>query len=246
MRRQRSRMETRVCPYKTRLRGLQPGGFTLVEMLVVLAILAVLAGLLLPVLAQVRARARLTVCVSNQRQLGAAFALYAQDYDERLPDFHCDPFSTAYAADTPYWHDHFCCGLFLAPAQVSYVSLLNPYLHSAQVAFCPADTFRETGGRDVTSYEYKMWLARGRTLAEVPHPSNLALLWEQWGYHTGDGHLSEYDRRAAMNVLFVDSHVKWHRLADAATARYGMGPDLHGLFKETDPDNPLYGMDFVP
>jgi prepilin-type processing-associated H-X9-DG protein len=172
--------------------------------------------------------------------------IYAQDYDERLPDFRCDRFSAAFASDTPYWHDHFCRGLFLSPGQISYAALLKPYLRSSQVAFCPADTERTSGGRDTTSYEYKMWLADGHSLGEVVHPSGMALMWEQWGYHVDDGHLSEYDRRTEMNVLFLDSHVRWKRLSDATTARYGSGPDLHGLYQERNAADPFYGMDFVP
>jgi prepilin-type N-terminal cleavage/methylation domain-containing protein/prepilin-type processing-associated H-X9-DG protein len=220
-------------------------GFTLIEMLVVMAVLAVLAALLLPVLARARASARTTTCVSNLRQLGSAFAMYAQDHDERLPDFHSDPESVAAAAGLLYWHDRFCRGLSLAPDEVSFVMLLEPYVRSPEVAFCPADGDRMAGGRTLTSYEYKLWLARGRTLAEVPRPTSMALVWEQWAYHADDPHASEYDRRAAMNVLFVDGHVRWRRLSDAATARYGSGPDLHGLFRETSPADPLYGLDFT-
>jgi prepilin-type N-terminal cleavage/methylation domain-containing protein/prepilin-type processing-associated H-X9-DG protein len=60
-------------------------GFTLIELLIVLSILTILAGLLFPVFAAARERARQTVCLSNERQLGLALLQYSQDYDERLP-----------------------------------------------------------------------------------------------------------------------------------------------------------------
>jgi prepilin-type processing-associated H-X9-DG protein len=124
--------------------------------------------------------------------------------------------------------------------------MLCPYLRSPHVPFCPADSDREIDGRMVTSYEYKAWLARGRSLAEVPRPGGLALLWEQWAYHDGaNRHASEYDRRTAMNLLFLDGHVRWRRLADATTARFGQGPDLHWLFRELMPGDPWHGLDFV-
>lgn len=60
-------------------------GFTLIELLVVVAIIALVIGILLPSLAAARAAARQAVCLSNQRQLGTALALYAETYREYIP-----------------------------------------------------------------------------------------------------------------------------------------------------------------
>lgn len=62
-------------------------GFTLVELLCTLAILALLAALLFPVLSQARESARQVTCLSNSRQIGMAMLLYAQDCDERLTPY---------------------------------------------------------------------------------------------------------------------------------------------------------------
>lgn len=59
-------------------------GFTLVEVLVVVAIIAMLAAILLPSLQRSRAQARAVVCLSNMRQLGVAVHMYAQSYQGRL------------------------------------------------------------------------------------------------------------------------------------------------------------------
>jgi prepilin-type N-terminal cleavage/methylation domain-containing protein len=61
------------------------GGFTLIELLVVIAIIAILAAILFPVFARAREKARQTSCLSNVKQLGLGFMMYAQDYDETLP-----------------------------------------------------------------------------------------------------------------------------------------------------------------
>lgn len=63
--------------------GRRPG-FTLVELLVVIAVIALLIGLLAPGLGGAREAARLVRCGANQRQLGAAWAMYAGDFHDRV------------------------------------------------------------------------------------------------------------------------------------------------------------------
>lgn len=59
-------------------------GFTIVELLVVIAVIAILASLILPVLAKAKARGQAISCLNNLRQLNIAWLLYAHDNNDRL------------------------------------------------------------------------------------------------------------------------------------------------------------------
>ncbi len=73
-------------------------GFTLIELLVVVAIIAILAALLLPVLGQAKERARRVVCMGNARQLTQAARMYADEYDGHFPRQFAD--RTKYAGSS--------------------------------------------------------------------------------------------------------------------------------------------------
>lgn len=182
-------------------------GFTLVELLVVVAIAGILAGLLLPVLAQARDRARQSACASNLRQLGGAVTLYAQDYDEHFPQTH--PTATPWS----FPDDEIT---LTAP----WRALLEPYVRSGGLFRCPTDA----GVPDwhPTSYAPNGYTAYGAALAEVAAPAETiygveladAALVEDLSPWDGpalirEGVLAARRHAGGSNYLYVDGHVRW-------------------------------------
>jgi prepilin-type N-terminal cleavage/methylation domain-containing protein/prepilin-type processing-associated H-X9-DG protein len=114
------------------------GAFTLVELLVVLAVIGVLAGLLLPALGRAKSRAYRASCLNNLRQLGLAIAMYADDHDQRLPSAEPLP-SNPVATNPPL---------------PGIRTVLNRHVGNANGVFrCPEDRVGRFA-REGTSYEW--------------------------------------------------------------------------------------------
>jgi prepilin-type N-terminal cleavage/methylation domain-containing protein len=97
-------------------RGSRSHGFTLIELLVVIAIIAILAAILFPVFAQAREKARQTSCLSNMKQIGLGVLMYAQDYDNILPQT---------LDNEPY----------------VFTTRLTPYIKNRQIFKCPSSAY---------------------------------------------------------------------------------------------------------
>ncbi len=80
-------------------------GFTLIEMLVVMAIISILASMLLPALSKAKSKANRIACISNLKQVGLAFRLWNDDNEDRYP-FQVDPSNGGSQGLTEAWR-HF-------------------------------------------------------------------------------------------------------------------------------------------
>lgn len=128
-------------------------GFSLIELLVVIAIIAILASLLLPSLAQAKEQARRVKCISNQHQIGVAYALYADEHNESFPVVYgwnaqggiMGAVDDAHGGKTP-------------PEKRP----LNPYAQATEIFRCPSDKGDAYGDPGWPAYPQKTaWEAFG-------------------------------------------------------------------------------------
>ena len=136
-----------------------PSGFTLVELLVVLAIVSVLAALLLPAMAQAKAKAQSAVCQGNLKQLQLAWLNYAYDHEDQLAPNRIDS-PRGYAESLP---GSWVVGNAKIDLRATNIErgVLFPYSRATALYRCPSDkstTQRPRNLRRTRSYSMNYFL----------------------------------------------------------------------------------------
>jgi prepilin-type N-terminal cleavage/methylation domain-containing protein/prepilin-type processing-associated H-X9-DG protein len=191
-------------------------GFTLLELLVCVAIVVVLATMMLPVLSRAKEKARAIICLSNLRQWGAATHLYVVDHEDYLPpEGHPNPFESstnvgwyvqlARHAGIPRYHD--------MPWRTN--AAIEP---GRTVWLCPSNP-RRSNGRNLFHYCLNQHVNgtgewnQPMPFASIPSPSTMVWLFDSknlpavgyWGFaHTNLHH-------GGAQFTFLDGHASRFR-----------------------------------
>lgn len=162
-------------------------GFTLIELLVVIAIIGILAGLLLPAIAQARERGRRSQCVSNQHQIFLACNLYA---DDRIGEDTPSPMPTGFKDLTKYIGDK-SGRVFICPSDIA----VNPSLVTAVQS--PKDITATAN----TSYKYVKGLSMSMSNASV----QVVMIDKRTSGHS-DAAIATYLDGHAQTILFGETN----------------------------------------
>jgi prepilin-type N-terminal cleavage/methylation domain-containing protein/prepilin-type processing-associated H-X9-DG protein len=136
-------------------------GFTLIELIVVVAIISLLAAILFPVFGRARENARRSSCQSNLKQLMLAITQYSQDCDERFPP-----------------------EMMAVTGLQAWSQFIQPYVKSRSIFLCPSDTSKtdlpaSTSGSTLYGPALPLSYGINRQLTLEAHPVYTGILLSQ-------------------------------------------------------------------
>jgi prepilin-type N-terminal cleavage/methylation domain-containing protein/prepilin-type processing-associated H-X9-DG protein len=176
-------------------------GFTLVELLVVIGIIALLISILLPTLARARESANRTKCLANLRSIGQALAMYEQTNQGKLPNQN--PKGTALDYDA---------------VNLTLIEFYKDALESAAVFYCPSD--RDDSPSDIVtadptlpnsarvSYDFYSIYWMPEYGPQVTRLKNAPVVWDWDGGSVPTTELQNHGNKGG-NVLYSDGHADW-------------------------------------
>ena len=222
-------------------------GFSLIELLVVISIIALLIGILLPALASARASARVTTCLSMQRQLALGINAYATQNKDHIPrgpaTLSFIPASFGSSAQVREYE--VASSVIQLPGTVysSHGVLLKGYISNPQAMFCPADDTTEPAEElekigDPMQVAFSSYVYRQLDQAPQGRLSNLgrndegvratALLFDSNSVFKAypDTYRTNHNNNP-VNVAYSDGHVKSFQnprnVLSLTSSDYGLG-----------------------
>ena len=226
-------------------------GFTLIELLIVIAVIALLAALLLPVFARARGKGYQAACASNLKQIGLAAAQYSQDNEglmfPALSHAYDDGIVVTWGGckiEKPSPRFDTACGR------------LGAYAKNASLWNCPAEPSAEfTYGLNIAYVRTEIAQKHPVSTAQINNPAETILVADHAAVAPRDLEMPPYvylpsDRQPAVagrhfgraNVLWADDHVTArHPVASFAYNSYSTGPLTVKKLQQRNQGNILRG-----